>query len=359
MSVRTLVVIGDANQPPDAAAPRKDYRCIAEALDADVLDPSTIGTAGGRFRVGIALARAAASRAHEYQNIYCDSEHIGTPLAWLLAGRRERPRLTMIAHYLTPLKKRLLSRVLRVHRGIDCVALHSPVQTKRALQCGFAESQLTLIPYQVDSEFWRSTGGATRHIASAGQEFRDYATLVEAVTPLDIPVEIAAGSLWSSREVNVTSSAVPQHVHVSRRPYGELRSMYNKSHFVVVPLHDVDFQAGIITILESMAMGKAVIVSRTRGQTGVVSGRLMVEGAFKDIGETAWPRETGIYVPPTDPVALRGAITYLLEHPEIAATMGDEARRHVIANFTIELFTERICEMIRGDVHDTTAAVGS
>jgi hypothetical protein len=38
-----------------------------------------------------------------------------------------------------------------------------------------------------------------------------------------------------------------------------------RSSVVVVPLFDVDFHAGITTILEAMAMGKAVIVTHSMG----------------------------------------------------------------------------------------------
>jgi glycosyltransferase involved in cell wall biosynthesis len=300
--------------------------------------------------VGIALARAAADRAIAYEHIYCDSENIGMPLAWLLAGHSPRPRLTMIAHYLTPLKKRLLCRVLRVHRAIDCVALHSPAQHRRAAQCGLSRTQIADVPYQVDSSFWSPGEGTAKHIASAGQEFRDYATLIEAVAPLSVPVEIAAGSFWSNRSINFTPETLPAHIHTARRPYVELRQLYDQSRFVVVPLHDVDFQAGIIAILEAMAMAKAVIVTRTRGQTGVVSGQLMTSGGLADIGEASWAQATGMYVPPGDAGALRMAITYLLDNPDIASAMGAAGRRHVEANFTIELFAERISRMIRGDM---------
>jgi glycosyltransferase involved in cell wall biosynthesis len=46
-----------------------------------------------------------------------------------------------------------------------------------------------------------------------------------------------------------------------------LRDLYSQSRFVVVPLHEVDFDAGVTTLTEAMAMGKAVIVTRTRGRS--------------------------------------------------------------------------------------------
>jgi glycosyltransferase involved in cell wall biosynthesis len=97
-----------------------------------------------------------------------------------------------------------------------------------------------------------------------------------------------------------------------------------------------------------MAMGKAVIVTRTRGQTGVISGRMFHDGHFTDIGERAFPRETGIYVPPRDPASLRGAVEHLLNNPEIAAEMGRAGRAAVESAYTIEAFTQRLSRIITG-----------
>jgi glycosyltransferase involved in cell wall biosynthesis len=346
---RTLILVGDFLSPAQTNAPRRDFDALAEALDADVIDAGAAGATGGRLRKGVTIARFAAKRARDYDNIYCDSEHIGIPLAWLLAGRKPLPRLTMIGHYLTPAKKRLPARLLRVHRGIALVAVHAPVQIGRARQLGLRATQIKLVPYQVDSKFWHpKLATVPLHIASVGQEFRDYPTLAAAVDGLDVRVEVAAGSLWSSRDIVVNSSIVPANMQVRRRSYEELRDLYAASYFVVVPLHDVDFQAGIIAILESMAMGKAVIVSRTRGQSGTVSGRFMKHGDFQDIDEKSWPSESGIYVPPADPKALREAIVYLLENPAVAASMGEQGRLHVEAEFTLERFVERMAVVVAG-----------
>jgi glycosyltransferase involved in cell wall biosynthesis len=369
--MRTLIVVGDRITPLDdaTAGPRRDYDALAARLNAGVIDASVIGRPRGRGLGGVMLARHVARRAGDYDSIYCDSEHIGLPLAFLLRRRVCRPRLTMIAHYLTPAKKRLAIRALRLYRAIDRVVLHAPAQLARARALGFAEDRLALVPYHVDTDFWRSettSSAGTRiasagtriasagtriasagtHIASAGQEFRDYMTLFRAVDGIDIPVRIAAGSQWSRRPRNFRDADVPPNVTIGRLPYGALREIYAGARFVVVPLHDVDFQAGIITILEAMSMGKAVIVSRTRGQTGVVSGPLMERGRLRDIGENTSPAHTGIYVPPGDPASLRDAITWLIERPAVAARMGAAGRALVDAELSLERFVDRMAAII-------------
>ncbi len=345
MKPRTLIVVGDdARLRCDRARPRRDFDLLAERLDADVLHAGELSSAHGRSRTGVALARRAAERASAYEAIYCDSEHIGIPLAALLRARKT-PRLSILAHYLSPWKKRALVRLLRVARRIDALIVHSPAQAERARSLGFADAKVSEVPYQVDTQFWRPVDIAPECIASAGREFRDYLTLMRAAAALPIDVRIAAGSQWSSRRSTYRAADVPANVAMRARDYPDLRDLYASAHFVVMPLVDVDFQAGIITILEAMAMGKAVIVSRTRGQRGVVSGPMMESGALRDIGEDAGA-PNGIYVPPASPDDLRDAIAYLLDRPDEARRLGAAGRRLVEDELSVERFARRLAERI-------------
>jgi len=92
-----------------------------------------------------------------------------------------------------------------------------------------------------------------------------------------------------------------------------------------VPIQENDYQTGISTILEMMAMGKCVIATRTRGQTDT-----LVDGV------------NGIYVPPGDVAALRAAILRAVEHPEETARMGAAARRYIEEHATLDLFVDRV-----------------
>ena len=162
-------------------------------------------------------------------------------------------------------------------------------------------------------------------ICSAGLEFRDYPTLIKVAADLAVEVVIGAGSPFSKRPNTAQQADLPANVTVSRFTQYELRQLYADSLFVVMPLYNVDFQAGVTVILEAMAMEKAIICSGTPGQTDVV-----IDG------------ETGIYVPPEDPVALRDAIAYLLANPEVAARMGKAGRRRVEREMSLDCYTERL-----------------
>ena len=113
-------------------------------------------------------------------------------------------------------------------------------------------------------------------ICCVGQEMRDHGTLLEALRSLDIPCHIAAGSgifgttsdLWWNATVG--DRPIPPHVSIGRKSHAELRELYARSRFVVVPLLPSDRDNGITAILEAFAMGKTVIATETAGQAGVL-----------------------------------------------------------------------------------------
>jgi glycosyltransferase involved in cell wall biosynthesis len=97
-----------------------------------------------------------------------------------------------------------------------------------------------------------------------------------------------------------------------------------------MPLENVEFQAGVTAILEAMAMGKAVICTRTPGQTDVI-----IEG------------ETGLYVPAGDDAALRAAIQHLLDLPAEAQRMGHNGRRLVEQTMSLDAYTTRLAQFVQ------------
>ena len=100
-------------------------------------------------------------------------------------------------------------------------------------------------------------------ICSVGLERRDYRTLCAAVEGLDVDVVIAVGSHWSTQPDLITGRPLPPNVSVCTLDFVALRALYAECLFVVMPLVETDFQAGVTTILEAMAMGKAVVCSAT------------------------------------------------------------------------------------------------
>jgi glycosyltransferase involved in cell wall biosynthesis len=372
MTDRTLAIFSarldqtSVNLVASGCWPRKDFFELARELRADVIDYSTIEERrtwrwlAQLLGKPFAQAWIAFQRRGSYAGVFTDGEHVGIPLALLLSLVRWRPRHVTIGHLLSTRSKRLVFRWLRPQRAFAEILVHGTTQfdfVSRTLRLNTG----LLIPYQIDERFWQPAKSEDTSvvICSAGLEFRDYPTLLSAVRGLQVQVVIAAGSRWSTHSDSTRGDELPENVTVQSLDYGDLRALYMRSRFVVVPLRDVDNPAGVTTILEAMAMGKALIVTATAGQRDVVRGRLCTR-----LGPSGEPIGgphnfgidgdflsacTGLYVPPGDYLALRAAIQYLLDNPNEARKMGAAGRRLVEQHMTLDQFVTRVAAAVRGN----------
>lgn len=348
---RPVLLTVSGVMPPDLAEsirsgkrPRADYLELAAAFDADLVDYESAerrATRGGRIvrRLGgrnLGLAWHCFVNRRRYDVIVTDGEQVGLPLAALLrfAGRRRRARHIMIVHILSVPKKVRLFRLLRLGRFVDEMIVYSSAQQRFLVETlGYPANAVTLTPFMVDTAFFVPDGEVGAHarpkVSSAGLEFRDYPTLLEAVRGLDVDVVLAAASPWSKRGSGLESVSLPGNVRVVRLDLHQLRQLYAESRVVVLPLHEVDFQAGVTTLLEAMSMARPVVCTRTSGQTDVLT-----DGA------------TGVYVPSGDPLAMRRAIVELLDDPGRATALGGAAREWVVASADIDVYVRKLAARV-------------
>lgn len=318
--------------------PTMDYQALAAGLRAvpgdqvDMLDYASIereGDAAVRLAAryagkDAALALMGFQRRSQYDAIFTNSESVGMPLSLLLKTVAKRPRHVTIGHRLSPRKKQPFFRLLKVHREMDAIFVYASTQRDFAeRELGVPAEQLRLIPFHADHRFYRPLANVrTREdqICAAGLEWRDYPTLIDALAErTDLAVKLAAASPWSKHSNETESRKLPAHIDARRYGYNDLRTLYAESAFVVVPLYENDFQAGITTILEAMAVGKAVIVTRTEGQTDVI-----VDG------------QNGLYVAPGDAAAWQKAVDRLRNDSALRARLGQRARAWIEQNATLD-----------------------
>ena len=317
--------------------PTMDYHALAAALrdrhglTVDTLDYAAVDAdstpavrlarkAGGR---DAALAALAFARREEYAAIFSNGENVGVPLALLLGLTPRRVGHVTIGHRISTRKKQFFFRTLKAHRRLDRIFVYARAQYDWGVgRLGVAPRKLALIPFHADDRFYRPLPASAdpNLICSAGLEWRDYPTLIEAVADMpDLSVRLAAASPWSKHEDQTAGRALPPNVDARRYDYAALRALYAESSFVVVPLRETDFQAGVTTILEAMAMGKAVVATRTTGQTDVIT-----DG------------ENGLTVAPGDVAGWRRAITRLRADHALRERLGRNARRWVEENASLD-----------------------
>jgi glycosyltransferase involved in cell wall biosynthesis len=219
--------------------------------------------------------------------------------------------------------------------SLRAIITWSSVQRQYAIEnLGIPPEKLYLVRHFVDQVFWSPRDRVEDTICGVGAEMRDYPTLLEALRGTDLQCHIAADHVRVDRfgfarrvRTDRFSRMAGQSVTIGRRTTTDLRELYARSRFVVVPLQRSDTDNGVTVILEAMAMGKPVICSR--GQVDVINDGV-----------------TGLFVPVGDVKALRAAMLELWNDPDRAREMGKAAREYVEKHHRLEKF----CADVKGAI---------
>ena len=284
-------------------------------------------------------------RGGRYDHICAWVDRVGLPLAFLHKLARIRRDLVLISSWLSAPRQAFLLRNLRVHTHLRATVSYSSQQNEiAATRLGVPRHKLHQALQPVDERLWRLEHTASGNlICSVGISGRDYETLFRAVRGLDVEAHVAVGSGDLPGRVlqkRLERAGVPPNARVGHYRPLELRRLYSSARFVVVPVRDMEYDAGVTVLAEAMSMGKAVIVTRTRGQVD-----LMQDGV------------QGIYVPPGDPRALRAAIEQLIANPAEADRMGRAGRALVEQRHTLTGYVRQLAEIVRSEPFAASAGL--
>ncbi len=278
------------------------------------------------------MSREIQRRHAEYDAVVTWGEKLS--LAMLMQQQFARVRKPHIAMMYQFEKPNIRVPLAAFKKNLHAVVTWSSVQRHALIErIRFPPERVYLVRHYVDQAFYRPRRPVEEDmICAVGAEMRDYATLKDALQGTGLRCHIAADHvripgrfrLLKDRRVPISEIGARSDANITqgRMPLTELRDLYARSKFVVVPLLHSDTDNGVTVILEAMAMGKPVICSRTHGQVDVIQ-----EGV------------TGLYVPVGDAAALRTAILSLWNEPLRAQQMGRSAREYVERHHTLEKFT--------------------
>jgi glycosyltransferase involved in cell wall biosynthesis len=257
--------------------------------------------------------------------------------ALLLKLTRARTPLVSLFSWISQPTKSWLLRLVQSH--ITTLILPPPTQYEFAVKkLRLPAAKVVSFPWAVDGQFWQSPPDVIPDmICSAGREMRDYETLIEALDGTGIRCHIAGALVrgkndqWRRALGDLGEKVnLPGNVTIGPKDPVELRELYARSRFVVLPLHPSDTDNGITCLMEAWSMSRPVICSQIDGQRNVL-----------DHGRNS------LFVPPGDAAALRRAIVELWDHPAEAARMGAEARRAVEEHRSMDRFIRQMSEVIR------------
>jgi hypothetical protein len=327
-----------------ARQPRPEFRLFVERNAATVLERSR--DLGGRSPIGALFPRqargywdlgaAALAARPKYAGFLCSGEDVGLPLAVqaLLTGA-SRP-IFIITHgsYFGSPKFRLLMLALRRSPTVHYLCLSDSLRRQLVDRFGVSPRRAHNTGYGVDTTFFRPAWSEATEplIVSAGSANRDFETLVAATGSVEADLRIAADSAWFPLPAAAPTPGPRARVTIrSAGDYVGLRDLYARARFVVVPLRPARHACGYAVTAEAMAMGKAVILSRTAAP-----------------GDFLLPGVTGYEVGVGDVDGLRQRVEQLWREPSEAARLGQNGRARIEQHFSVESYVERIEQVIDG-----------
>lgn len=224
-----------------------------------------------------------------------------------------------------PLKRKFLA-------SMDCIVATSPnyVATSPVLQ-KFSD-KVKVIPIGLDkatypqpaldrSKFWREILGPKFFLfIGVLRYYKGLHILIEAAKGIDYPIVIVGtGPIEQELKVQIAQLGL-RNIHILGYLSDEDKvTLLTLCYGIVFPSH-LRSEAFGISLLEGAMYGKPMISSEIGTGT-----------TYINIAD-----ETGLVVPPNDPMALREAMIYLWEHPEEAADMGRRAEERYWKYFTAE-----------------------
>lgn len=340
-----LILVSNAVKPSDRyhwevdndLSPRVDYLEIAERIGGDTLGYDNhdrswykpIRDLENRIKIDLIEAIRTAKKFSDFSLYLSASEKSAIPLSFLMSALREDAPHILIGHHLSSLPKTHLYRYWKFRKHISHIICVSQLQADFAVNyMEFSESKVDFIFDKVDHQFYRPENNHDgQYILAIGQEQRDYGTLVDALDGTGIKLIIVASSPWS--KFNLEIAKKPNVNLASNIPYTELRELYNGARIIVVPLFENKYGAGLNTMLESMAMAKPLIVSKTLGNENYIQHG-----------------ETGLYVTPDQCDELRDQILKLWDDAERRKRLGLNARQVVLEKMNINVYVEKIVEIV-------------
>ena len=167
--------------------------------------------------------------------------------------------------------------------------------------------------------------GNSGYVLSAGRSGRDYKRLCEAVSQLPVQAHIICDSAFALQDAQHSAN-----VTILRQCYGrEYIKQLAGADIVVLPLKNEKISSGQMVLLDAMALGKPVIITKTA--TSVEYGEHM---------------KTLYFIEPDSVDELRSAINFLMDDPGLRSSIGSAAKAHYEAHHSIRPFVNGLVNVI-------------
>lgn len=185
-------------------------------------------------------------------------------------------------------------------------------------------------PHQERLQYWREKLDSKFFLfVGVLRYYKGLHILLEAAKGTDYPIVIV-GTGPIEMELKMHANQLGLHnIHFLGQLSDEDKvALLNLCYAVLLPSH-LRSEAFGISLLEGAMYGKPMISSE------IGTGTTFINIA----------NETGLAVPPSDPIALRQAMQYLWQHPKLATEMGKRAEERYWKHFTAEQMVNSYVEL--------------
>lgn len=293
------------------------------------------GGYGGDFATVLASLRTA----NQADVVFSTVDTVGIPLMLLKRAGRFRPPLVYAAIGLPERLSQLRSdrmRCLYASALGSCAAViayseHEADDLRSWLAAHRQTPRVEFVPFGVDSESFEPVRDPpTTDIVSVGADpHRDFDLLLAVATRMpDASFRIVTGA-DHARGLRTRPDNVELEVDI---PFEEMRRRLAEARVVALPVRENSYSGATTVLLQAMALGKSVVVTRTNA---IARGYGLVDG------------ENCRLVAPGDAEGFQRALQEVLRDDWHARALGASARATVERGFTWERYVDRIEGLLR------------
>ena len=300
---------------------------------------SVLERAGG-YGGDFATVLGSLRRANRADVVLSTVDTVGIPLMLLAQAGRLRPPLVYIAIGLPERLARLRSermrrRYARALGGTAAIAVYSEHEADelRAFITSYGEStRIEFVPFGVDEHAFAPIVAQTAaDVVMAGADpHRD----------VDLFVGLAAEMATRSFRLVTTADRArglpspPANLEIEVDiPFDAMKRRLEEARVVALPVLDNSYSGATTVLLQAMALGKPIVVTRTRA---IATGYGLVEG------------ENCRLVEPGDTEGFGRALASALRDEWHSRSLGARARKTVEADLTWDRYVDRIEAILRG-----------
>jgi glycosyltransferase involved in cell wall biosynthesis len=310
--------------------------------------PAWARVAGGAVKRGLERAGgyggdfanvfASLRRANRAEVVFSTVDTVGIPLVLARRAGRLRAPLVYAAIGLPERLAQLASERMRnlyAHAFSECTSILAYSEREaHDLESWLSDRKhpaaVSFVPFGVDVDAFRPTDEqAMRDVVTVGADpHRDVRLLLDVARALpDVGFTVVAGA-DNARGLGVVPENVALEVDL---PFEQMKRRLEEARVVALPVRENSYSGATTVLLQAMALGKPVVVSRT---SAIASGYGLVDG------------ENCRLVQPGDAAVFTKSLRDVLADDLHARALGASARATVERALTWDRYVDRIEELL-------------